>query len=275
MSTTNNSILKEMKQALINAHNTNNAKAISKDFAAGSGVSERAFTSWTTWIESLHVAVTPWVQKFNDKDITDAELQEIYNKVFPILKQLAKVDKTPLFIRESDAVRICGFAAKHGKTANGSVDVLVGKVAFRREIETMLGIRLAQNEVLIEDDYDKIVKYERAVKNKEKAEARLDGYTNAKGVKVVGLREQLEEAKKIYVDMKAIAGITPEIEADLKKNKKNLFEAYPIIAGYMTTVDNLDNQIKSTEGNIDKAKETIKKLGKDYKEIMAKIAEIK
>lgn len=267
MSTTNNSILKEMKQALINAHKTNNAKAISKDFAAGSGVSERAFTSWTTWIESLHVAVTPWVQKFNDKDITDAELQEIYNKVFPILKQLAKVDETPLFIRESDAVRICGFAAKHGKTANGSVDVLVGKVAFRREIETMLGIRLAQNEVLIEDDYDKIVKYERAVKNKEKAEARLDGYTNAKGVKVVGLREQLKEAKKTLEEMKKLA---ISMGADKDTIAKN-----PIVSGYIATVDNLDNQIKSTEGNIDKAKETIKKLGKDYKEIMAKIAEIK
>lgn len=274
MSTKNNSILKGMKQALVMAHNTNNTKAISKDFAAGCGIADNVFESWVGWIESLHYAVAPWVQKFNDKDITDDELKEIYGKVFPILRQLAKVDDTPLFIRESDAVRICGFAAKHGKTANGSVDVLVGKVAFRREIETMLGIRLAQNEVLVEDDYDVIVKYEKAMQNQEKAENRLEGYER-NGQHVKGLKEQLEEANKIYVDMKAVAGITKEIEAKLKKEKKNLFEAYPIITGYMQRVVDLEADIKGTEARIEKAKETQKKLKTKYKEIMGKIAEIK
>ena len=268
------SILKDMRQALVNAHNANNAKAISKDFAAGSGVSERAFTAWCTWIDELHTKVLPWVEKWNNGKVTDEEIQATYDDIMPILRQIQRVDDK-LFIRTNDVGAICKMCHDFGKSANGSVDVARGNKAFRRQIEAMIGNRIAQNEVLSEDDYDIVIKYDRAVKNKEKAEARLEGYTDAKGAKVKGLKEQLEEAKKIYVDMKAVAGITPEIEADLKKNKKNLFEAYPIIAGYMATVDNLDNQIKSTEGNIDKAKATIKKLEKDYKAIMAKISEAK
>lgn len=264
---TNNSILKGMKQALTRAHETNNAKAISKDFAAGCGVADNVFTSWCTWIESLHIAVTPWVEKFNNKDITDAELNEIYNKVFPILRQLAKVDDTPLFIRESDAVRICGFAAKHGKTANGSIDVLVGKVAFRREIETMLGIRLAQNAVMTEDDYGIILKYDSAVKNQEKAENKLNGYIDKKGVKVVGLKEQLKEAKNTLEEMKKLA---ISMGADTKTIKEN-----KIVSGYVANVTAIENAIKSAEGNIERAKETQKKYGKQYKELMAKISKIK
>jgi len=261
------SVLKDMRPALMRAHNTNNGKAISKDFAFGCGVSERAYTSWCTWINSLHYAVTPWVEKFNDKDISDEELKAIYDKVFPILKQLAKVDDTPLFLRDSDAVRICGFAAKHGKTANGSVDVLVGAVAFRREVETMLGIRLAQNEVLVEDDYDIIMKYEKAEKNKEKAEDRINGYIDAKGQAVKGLKTTLEEAKATLEEMKKLA---IEMGADKKTIDDN-----KIISGYVANVTEIESAIKSAEGQIAKNKETIKKFGKQYKAIMAKIAEVK
>jgi hypothetical protein len=256
-----------MKQALTMAHKNNNAKAISKDFAAGCGVPENVFTSWVTWCNSLHYAIAPWIKKFNDKDVTDKELKEIYDKVFPILKQLAKVDDKPLFIRESDVVYLCGKAHLEGKSANGSVDVLIGQVAFRRKVEFMFGNRLAQNEVLTEDDYDIIVKYDSAVKNKTKAENRLDGYTNTKGEKVLGLKEQLEEAKKTLDNVKALA---ISMGADKEKIEENA-----IVIGYVANVTKLENDIKSTEKNITKAKETIKKLGKDYKNIMATINEIK
>ncbi len=271
---TNNSILVEMKQALINAHNANNAKAISKDFAAGSGVSEKAFTSWTTWIDELHAKVLPWVEKWNNGKVSDEEIQATYDDIMPILRQIQRVDDK-LFIRTNDIGAICKMCHEFGKSLNGTVDVANGKRAFRRQIEAMVGNRIAQNEVLSEDDYGIIVKYDRAVKNRDKAELRLEGYTDAKGAKVKGLKEQLEEATKVYNDMKKIAGITPEIEAELKKAKKNLFDEYPIVAGYMATVVNLENTIKSTEGNIDNAKETIKKLEKDYKKLMAKIKEVK
>lgn len=265
MSTTNN-ILKEMRPALVNAHNANNAKVISKDFAAGSGVSERAYTNWVTWVDSLHYKVTPWAAKWNDGKVTDEEIQAIYDDVMPILRAISRVDDK-LFIRTNDVGAICKMAHNFGKSENGSVDIVTGKKAFRRMIETMVGNRIAQNEALSEDNYTTIVKYERAVKNKEKAEARLDGYVDAKGAKVEGLKEQLKKAKETLSTMEALA---IEMGADKKTIKDN-----PIVGAYQAQVTTLENTIKATEGNIDKAKTTIKELGKEYKAIMAKIAEIK
>ena len=265
---TNNSILKEMKQPLINAHNNNNAKAISKDFATGSGVSERAYTSWCTWIETLYIKVTPWAEKWNNGDCSDEEIQAIMDEVIPILKQLSRVDDK-LFVRINDVGAICKMAHQFGKSTNGSVDVVMGKVAFRRQIETMIGNRLAKNAALTEDDYDIVIKYDRAVANKEKAENRLNGYIDAKGAKVVGLKEQLEEAeKKADSIKKSIIATYAKFNAvptdkDLKEDEG--------MALAMANVETLKNTIKSVEGNISKAKETIKKHGKKYKEIMANI----
>lgn len=261
---TNNSILKDMRQALISAHNANNAKAISKDFAAGSGVSEKAYTSWVTWCNSLHHQIAPWVTKFNSSKVTDAELKDIYDKVFPILNQLKKVDDK-LFVRDSDVAYLCGKGSTEGKSCNGTVDVQLGQVAFRRKVEIMFGNRLAQNEVLTEDDYDIILKYERAEKNKEKAENRLDGYTDAKGAKVVGLKDQLKEAEATLENVKkALLAMNKDLDA-------KTIEENEVVVGYVVTVNTLKGDIKSVEGNINKAKETIKKYGKQYKELTAKI----
>lgn len=263
----NTSILRSMKQALTMAHNTNNRRAISRDFAAGCGVPEDVYNTWVTRINSIHYHIAPWIEKFNNKDVTDEELKVIYDKIFPELKALAKVDDKPLFIRESDVAYLCGKAHTEGASANGSVDVLVGQKAFRRKVEFMFGNRLAQNEVLKEDDYDIIVKYERAVSNKEKAENRLDGYIKADGTEVEGLRTKLTKAKETLEQMKALA---VEMGADKKTIKDN-----PIISGYVGAVDQYIADIKSAEGNLTKSEKTINELGKKYKELMGKISKIK
>lgn len=270
----NNSILKGMKQALINAHNTNNNKAISKDFAAGSGCSERAYTSWVTWCNSLYVKLAPWAEKYNDSQIPDEELNKILNEAMPILKQMTKADDK-CFVRPTDATFLIGKIHEYGKSNNGTLDVVRGTVAFRRQIECLLGCRIAGNAAVSEDDYNIVVKYEKAVLNKDKANDRLDGYVNSKGEKIVGLKDKLEEAKKILTDMKIACKVTEEVEKKLKNDKKELTVEYPVLTAYVGAVDELTASIKSAEGNISKSDETIKKLAKDYKRIMDSHPEIK
>lgn len=269
MSTTikTESILKAMKGALVMAHNTNNARAISKDFCAGCGVPENVYESWVTWIKLLHEAVTPWVTKFNDKDVTDEELQEIYKAVFPILRQLKRVDDK-LFLRESDAIRICGFAAKHGKTANGSVDVAMGAKAFRREIETMLGIRIAQSAVLTEDEYGVITKYESAENNLEKAQNKLNG-VERNGKEVKGLIDKLAEATKTLNDMKALVNVPDDVKND------DLVAKYPVLAGYVKAVKDLESDKKNTEKRIKETEDYLKENKAKYGEVLAKVNKIK
>lgn len=260
----NNSILKGMKDVLIKAHNTNNAKAISKDFAAGAGVDEKVFTSWCTWIETLHVKVTPWAEAWNNGDVSDDDINKIYDDVMPVLKQLSRVDNK-LFLRTNEVGAICKMAHEFGKSDNGSIDVVRGKVAFRRQIETMIGNRIAQNEAVTEDDYKIILKYDSAVKNQKKAEDRLNGYTDKRGAAVIGLKDRLKEAEKTLDDMKKLVKVKEDTKDD------DLCKEYPILSGYVATVNGLKADIKSAEGQIDRAKTTIKENKKKYQELMSKI----
>lgn len=260
-------IFQKMAKAVFMAHKANNAKAISKDFAAGCGVGDVTYGSWVRWIDGLYEAAAPWGQKFNDKKVTNEELTKIYAEIFPIWRKLVTVGQTEigghknLFVRESDVARICSLTIKHGKTDNGSVDVIVGKTVFRREIETLLGIRLAQNNAMTDADYELVSKYDKAVKNKTKAENRLEGYERD-GKKVEGLKETLSKVEKVYEDMKTIL-ISAKMEAD-----------NPLIAGYKKAVDDVKSQITQAEKQISGADDYIKKNKKEYTAIMAKIKPI-
>lgn len=260
----NTRILADMRTALAVARKLNNKKAISEEILIGnpktSDNARKIFLAWTKAIDDIYAKVTPWALKFNDKSATDEELQQIYADVMPMWAALKGDEK--IFIRSNDVHRILGFALKVGKTTKGSVDVATGKTEFRKSIETMLGIRLSQSEVLTEDEFKTISRYDKAVSNLDKAEARLKGYTGTDGKYEPGLEEQLKDAK----------GKLEEIQA-LIAGHKDLLES-PIIAGYEKTVADLESKVKQTKASIKKYKDTIADLKDDYKTAMDKIATI-
>ena len=247
--------------ALKVAHNTNNKKVITKDFALGAGCTEDAFTKWENTVDSLYSRVEPWVEKFNSSKVTDEELQALYAEVFPTYKRLINQTGEKIFIRESDAVRICGFAHKHGASAHGSVDVLKSKKMFRKEI----GIRLAHSEVLTEENYKVITSYEKAQKNIESLTNTLNGYERD-GKKVVGLKDQLKDAEDNLTKMTALA---ISMGADEKQIKDN-----PLLASDTKAVKDLKATIKNIEGKIDKSKKIVEDNKKKYEELLKKIPEI-
>lgn len=270
---TEKSIFATMAKAIANMHAQNNGKAITKDFAAGCGVPENHFKSWELWVKRLYEVAAPWGIKYNDKKVSDEELQTIYKGIFPIWRQLVRVGDSEeggyknLFIRESDAIRICTYTVKDGKSKVGSIDVAVGLKTFRRNIECLLGKRLAQNAALTEDEYETMVKYEKAVSTIEKTKNRLEGYERD-GKEYKGLRTLKAEAEANLVKMRALAlSLGGSIkEAEIDQN--------PIMSGYLAAVTNIESQIKQAEATIKQAEETKKKTAKEYKEIMAKIKPI-
>lgn len=272
------SIFMGITPAIIRMHEMNNNKAISKDFAAGCGCGEIAYDSWVRHIDELYEVVAPWAAKFNDKTATDEELQTIYKAVFPKWRMICRVGEvecnghTNMFVRESDAVDICRSAKKYGKSANGSIDVATGKKAFRKEIETMIGIRLAQNAITSDTEYDLIRAYEKAVSNKEKAENRLDGYTKG-GKEVPGLRAALKDAEKVLEDMKQLMINTSKTDKEKEEAKKNI-DQNPIIGAYAKAVTDINSQIGQAEKQLKNAETFIKEKKKDYLAIMAKIKPI-
>lgn len=259
--------------ALKVAHESNNAKAISEDFALGSGVTPENYRKWVDTIDSLHSRVEPWVEMFNDKDATEEDLQKLYAEIFPTYRRLINQTGEKIFVRESDAVRICEFAHKHGKSAKGSIDVVKGKVSFRKEVETMFGIRLAQSAALKEDDYKVITRYEGAQEAIKNADRQLDGYEK-NGKKVPGLREDLTKAVE-ELDA-ARAGFEQLKQLGVSKGLKETdFDETIITQPHFDKIKALEAAIKNVEGKKTKAKDRIKDLEKDYLKLMVKIGEIK
>lgn len=272
------SIFMGITPAIIRMHEMNNNKAISKDFAAGCGCGEIAYDSWVRHIDELYDIVAPWAEKFNDKKSNDEELQAIYKAIFPKWRQICRVGEVEcnghnnMFVRESDANYICTKAMKDGVSANGSIDVVAGKKVFRKAIERLLGIRLAQNAITTEAEYDLIRAYEKAVSNKEKAENRLDGYTKG-GKEVPGLRAALKDAEKVLEDMKQLVINTPKTEEERAEAKKNI-DQNPIIGAYAKAVADINSQIGQAEKQLKNAETFIKEKKKEYLAIMAKIKPI-
>lgn len=269
---TEKSIFETMAKAIAAMHAQNNPKAITKDFAAGCGIPENHFKSWELWVKRLYEIAHPWGAKYNDKNIPDAELEKIEGDVFPIWRQLVRVGDSEeggyrnVFIRKMDAAKICDFSVKNGKSKNGSIDVTTGLKTFRREIECLLGKRMAQNSALTEDEYETMTKYEKAVKTIETTQNRLFGYERD-GKDHKGLKDTLADAEAEVIKMRTFALSYPgTTEANVDAN--------PLMSEYLKNVETIKSQIKQAEATIKKAEETKKKLAKSYAEIIAKIKPI-
>ena len=267
--TINPTILEQMRPSLVIARKYNNKKAISRDFINGNPLvkdPDKVFDAWCKTIGDLYRTIQPWAENFNNKDAKDADLQAIYTATVAQWVKLTSEVDPKMFARSNDVHRIMGFALKYGPTTKGSVDVLTSMTSFRQAVETMLGIRIAQGQVLTEEESDLIKKYDKTTKNIDKLQDRLDGTTNAKGEHKEGLTEQLETAKnKLAEVIELVKGYAGK-DVDVDDN--------PIIAGYAQAVEDIEDRITKTKKAITDAKEYLKNNKKAYEKAMKKVNDI-
>lgn len=264
-----NPIMGTMRLSLVAARKYNNKKAITRDFVAGNPKVKDADVTFETWckaIADIYRAVEPWAIGFNDVNAKDCDLQAIYDSVVPMWLALANDVDPKMFVRTNDVHRIMGFALKFGGTTNGSVDVIASNTEFRRAVETMIGIRIAQGAVLTEEEISLVNKYDKTVTNIDKANSRLNGYTNSKGDHKKGLCDMLETAKANFAKMR---------EQLLKLGiKEEDVDDCELISGYVNKVDEIENAISKTKNKIAEYNEFIKDNKKKYETIMKKVNEI-
>ena len=263
-------ILADMRVALGAARKLNNKKPISADFVAGNPLCKNpkaVYTAWVGAITDIYKVIQPWAIGFNDANVTNETLENVYAKVCPMWTALNNDVDPKMFVRTNDVHRLLSFSLRHGSTLKGSIDVEAGLTNFRKEVETMMGIRIAQSAVLTNDEYELITKVDKATANLEKAENRLNGYTDAKGQHVDGLQDKLETAKdalKNAVEMAIKLGVPKK---DIEEN--------PLFKPYTDDVEAIENDITKTKKKIADYKVTIKENSKEYDKIMAKVNEIK
>lgn len=260
--------LEIMARPLATMHRLNNKKVISSDFMDGipttaevtQDMKTQGFKAWIIGVKAVYTALQPWAEKFNDRSVTDAELDEIWAGVLPAWQKLNTVCKY-VWIRDNDVRRLCGFMMKSASTSKGTVDTLVPLNEFRRSVETMIGIRMAQTALLSADDYAVIKKYDSAVATRTKAQIQLDGSEETEGLnaKLANAQAALDAAK----DMIKALGVKAK---DVENNE--------LLTAYNDNVTSIEDQIARVNGQIAKADDTIGKLQTKYDDIMAKVNEI-
>lgn len=257
-----------MKQAIIKLHEENNTHAINLDDCSEFDITNQSFTQWTTYVEELRQTLIPYVEKTLDKDSNDKAISTAEGKVFAMWKDvltdaMGKQFSRNWFVRKSDTAWLLRAVVRNVNTANGSMYGFRAKTEFRREVERLIGCRLASNAILSEEDSDLIKGYESAQRNVEKKTELLEKGTK----KELSLYTQLENARtqydKKYEEYKqneqimAIEGLIDE----LTKSEAS-------------AITDLKTRIESAEKSKNASLEFIGENTKRYKEIMATVAKI-
>lgn len=252
------------------AHDTlGNRKALSEQDFEDHGVSNQVYTQWVAYVEELRKTVIEYINLSEDKNATDQDIENSLGHVFVAWRTVLKNGTESefnknFFIRKNDADIIANWAGRGTTlTAKGRVYSPKSKTDFRRNVETHIGIRMAGNRVLSDDNRDLIVAYEGAERTIKNMSAKLNDIVS-NGKTTSGLRSQLivmehdiEARKKEYAD----ANISEDLQAKWLEKDRN-------------ALTNLKSQITDAEKKLTKAQEYVDAHKKDYDFLMALIKSV-
>lgn len=243
-----------MRNAIAKAHILNNRKAINRDEAFMAGATEERFNQWVVWVDNLRDVVSEYVRIKHVKSTSQKELDLARGRIFPAWRTILKVGEEDIFhpnmfVRESDVDSLVGYCETFMSTTKGTQLTTTTKVIFRKQVEALLGCRMAGNAVLVDQDRDDLSEFYKAEKSLASANKRLAGYTNNEGKYMPGINDKLKAAKKSKaeaVEMLASMGMSDE---DIKVNK--------FVVNYDNMISDLETQKKAAEGVIKTATNTI------------------
>ena len=253
-----------MRSALVASRENGNRKVISAKLCEELNIEPTWFTCYVNLVNKLYDACTSYIRVKHDQSTTDELRNEAREKLFPIWKELLACGEKDQFskslrVSPADIDSIIGYAEKFVLSAN-NLDFVDGFVApkviatetkskFRRDVETLLGIRIAQVEVLTDRERDLL----------------------AIGRKLTSRKNRIETAKK-----NALAEIVfyeGFIKRSVDNNMIKEFEA--IIKSKKGIVESCDKEIANVLKDIQKLKDGTFKLKSDKKEDKAKADEDK
>lgn len=261
----NESNLNTIKTAIVYAHDVlHNSRAIGKAEVESCGISEQAVNQWKAYVEDLQAASNNYLDLAHDADTDAKTLQVAQGRVWSewrrVLKQGTEQEfDSRFFIRKDDLVHICGLCGEtFMNTARGKNLCHTKPNDFRKNIETLIGIRLTGNGMISDDDRDTIQGYERALKTIKTCEDALKGTKDPKGKKIAGLRDNLKAAKASLKENEELAETL-----ELDDEKKELF-----LSVYQDRAEALKAEIETTEKKLKEAKDTKEETEEAYEKVM-------
>ena len=257
--------LATIKNAIIYAHDTlHNSRAIGKAEIEACNISEQAISQWSAYVEELREASNAYLDIAHDPDADAHAIQVAEGRVWSEWRRLLKKGTeqefdSRFFIRKNDLVHICGLCGeKFMSTAKGKNLAHATKADFRKNIETLIGIRLTGNGMLSDENRDTIATFERATKTVKTCKDTLNGYKDASGKKVAGLKDQLKAARATLKEHEALAETL-----ELDEEKRELF-----LGVYKDRVDTLDQAVTDTSKKLKEAEKTVTDTQEAYDKVM-------
>ena len=258
----NNKIMK----AIINAHNICNHTAITAEDA---GVSKQTFTQYKEHMENLREATREFMQVTqNDprqiSNEADKARNEIYKAWRGLLSYVFEKDYTnPLLARAGMSEWAVACAKQNVNTKlRGSQIGVKSSGNFRREIERLLGIRIAQNAMLSDKEVKLIEKYESAERNAKNANVRLNGKKGKLGLtgNKAALEDEVTRAEKDLENTKAM------MSKYMGNNDPMLVE---MREAFLASRTNKVEEAKKAVEDIDKLIKTVEKSKTDAEKVVA------
>lgn len=267
--------------ALVEAHNTNNTKAIDLELCKELGIAEESLIAWEGKCESFRTTVRAFVDTFFNEDISDDDRKKLEDAIFPEWKRMLQtgeedLKKKTLRVDPYDIYLIFKFGTTKVSTNHGTQFSIAHKKTFRKGMETVIGLKMAMNAVLSDEDRDLIKDYENAVALKNKKTLFLEGNDKQKGAKdqLTASQAQLDTlladistlelaAKSIETNSDAAKYLIMALES--KSEKAKVLQA---------EVTDLKKKIGNAQDCLDKSNKLIENKQNDYEKVMSKIEKL-
>ena len=279
-----------IRDALIVAHSNNNSKAIDTKICEECGIVKETLEAWEARCESFRVfTVKPFVNTFFDEVYENEKSEErkkLEDAIFPEWKELLRSGEEDLIHKTLrpdpyDLYLIFKFGTVKLSTSKGSQFSIAEKKTFRKGMEIILGLKMAQNAVLSDEDRDIIMDYEYHMKRIQSMTEKLDG----DGKDNKGIRKELDSVTKALDGINhQIRKLNEVIEKTPEENKQG--EMFQYIVDSLSNLDERATEMKARKNDLNKqvnnAKDLLKKSEtftknnlEKYQKAIGKISEMK
>ena len=271
-----------MREALVEAHNKNNTKAIDLEMCNNLGIAEESLETWKERCEHFRTYyVEPFVNTFFNESITDEQRKELEDKIFPEWKEMLKTGEEDLMNRQLhvdpyDIYLIFKYGTQSTPSNNGSQFGIATTKTFRKGMEYVIGLKMAMNKALTKEEQTLIRDYENAVALRDKKSVFLNGTEKVKGANdLLTSNEAKLDALKADIATLDLATKSIETGSDAAKYLAIALEGKTAQADSIKAqLNDLRKKIGNAKDCLDKSEKLIKAKEAEYEKLMAKIKKL-
>lgn len=193
-----------MRKAIVTAHKLNNTKAIDKNLAAACDAMPDQFAQWKEDVGKLRELVCTYVKVKHSPTAEPDAVKKAHDALFPVWKDILATGESDAHVRELhvseyDIDSLVGYAEMFIATSKGTAQAVTGKDVFRKNVESLIGCRIAQNEVLDDNDRDTLQKYYSLQKSIGNADDKLKDLKKSKSEVELLLKDPKIANEKSYL----------------------------------------------------------------------------